>query len=419
MRRRNISRRLEEALDDTPVVLLNGPRQTGKTTLVSEFARSRYFTLDDSATLAAAAADPVSFVRSGSGSLTVIDEVQKAPGLLPAIKVEVDRNRQPGRFLLTGSANVLTLPKVSESLAGRMEVLTLWPFSQGELDGVVDSLVDRLFSEPFLIDDPPVIERGELDDRLIRGGFPEAQSRPVARRRRAWFRSYITTILQRDIRDLAAIEGITQIPRLLSLLAARCGALLNKSEVSRSTGYAYTTLDRYLALLEAIFLFQPLPAFSTNLNKRLTRAPKTFLCDSGLAAQLTGVTGERLAAEPMLRGPLLETFVMMELRKQVTWAEAEVTLFHFRAGKREVDFVLEDTAGKVVGIEVKASASLGARDFSGLKALAADLGSRFISGVILYTGQQTLPFGEKLWALPISALWQDSALVSTGPGLHL
>lgn len=409
MKWRKISGRLAAALADTPVVLLNGARQTGKTTLVrsvvEEFPDARYFTLDDATVLAAATADPTAFVAQGNG-LVVIDEVQKVPELFPAIKLAVDRDRRPGRFLLTGSAHVLRLPRISESLAGRVEILTLWPFSQGEIDEVPERFVDALF-EDELPEVRPETGVPDLVARVLRGGYPEVTQRSAEDRRRAWFASYVTTILQRDIRDLANVAGLTEMPRLLSLLAARAGSLLNKAELSRDADLAYATLDRYLALLELTFLLQPLPAWSGNLGKRLTKAPKVHLCDSGLTAHLLGLTADRIERDRALAGPLVESFVALELRKQASWAQTPVSLHHFRtAAQREVDVILEDSAGRVVGIEVKLAAGLRNRDLLGLRTLAEDLGERFHRGVVLYGGESAVAVGERLHALPVSALWR-------------
>lgn len=421
MKWRNITPKLELALADTPVVLLNGARQTGKTTLaravVGERAGARYYTLDDAATLGAAAGDPAGFLH-GAGGLTVIDEVQKAPALFPAIKVGVDRDRRPGRFLLTGSANVLLVPSLSESLAGRMEILTLWPFSQGEIEEVREGFVDALFGE-----DPPLeagagVPPAELRERVLRGGYPEALRRS-GERRDDWFASYLTAILQRDVRDLANVEGLTEMPRLLSLLAARGGALMNKAEISRAAGLPYTTLDRYLALLQMTYLFQPLPAWSANISKRLVRSPKIHLGDSGLAAHLLGLSAERLEADPKPLGALLEGFVAGELRKQATWARKRVSFFHLRtASRKEVDLVLEDRAGRLVGVEVKASSSVTARDFSGLRAFSELAGDRFLRGVVLYTGHQPISFAPDFYAVPLDALWRTAEPQEGSPELH-
>lgn len=409
MFRRNIIDHLNNALADTPVVLLNGARQTGKTTLAEELSGElggNYFTLDDATVLAAATDDPVGFLRRQDG-MTVIDEVQKAPGLFPAIKRQVDSDRKPGRFLLTGSANVLLLPKMSESLAGRIEIVTLWPFSQGELAGRQEMFIDAVFSA----DMPRMIKVRSVDRNIVKcvltGGYPEAVARNVPERRQAWFGAYITTILQRDVRDLAHIVGLTDMPRLLSLLAARSGGLLNMSEISRSTGLAHTTLRRYLSLLETTFLVQLLPAWSTNRSKRLVKSPKLHLIDSGMAAQLSGVMSREHPGDRQFYGHILETFVVMELRKQMTWNKTRVSLFYFRTSSgQEVDAVLEDIHGRIVGIEVKAAASVGEKDFSGLKALADLAGKRFCRGIVLFDGDAVVPFGDRFTAMPVSALWR-------------
>lgn len=413
MYRRNVADVLEEALADSPVVLLNGARQTGKSTLVRSGMvagfSGRYLTLDDAGVLSAAATDPAGFL-AGLGRPVVLDEVQRAPDLFLAIKAEVDRDRRPGSFLLTGSANVLLLPRLSESLAGRMEVHTLWPLSQGELEGVREGFVDAAFSggaPPAFLDaeDPP-----RLFERVLRGGFPEVVGRESAGRRRAWFDSYVTTILQRDVRDLANIERLTEMPRLLSLLATRAASLLSYSDLSRAAAMPQSTLKRYMALLETVFLVQTLPAWSANLGKRLVKSPKSILCDTGLAAHLQGVDAQRLSAEPVLAGPLLENFVAMELKKQMTWSETRPNLYHFRTqAGREVDLVLEDAAGRLVGVEVKSAATASAGDFRGLRALADATGDRFRRGILLYTGRESVPFGEKMHALPVSSLWRWNA----------
>ena len=409
MYRRFITQSLTDALADSPVVLLNGARQTGKTTLVQSLAAQRsasYFTLDDIGVLSAVRADPQGFLAGLSGPV-VLDEVQHAPGLFPALKAAVDRQRAPGRFLLTGSANVLLLPKLSESLAGRMEVLTLWPLAQAELAGSSANFVDALFADPAPFrQDLPAVEPADLLRRLLGGGYPEPLARSSPERRRAWFNSYLTTILQRDVRDIANIEGLTDLPRLLALLASRTGALLNQADVSRAAGLPYTTLLRYLTLLEATFLVQMLPAWSSNLGQRLVKSPKVTLCDTGLAASLLGLDAARLTQDGSLRGQFLETFVTMEFRKQSGWSRTQPGLFHWRtAGQQEVDLLLEDAGGRLVGIEVKASGTASSSDFKGLRALSEATGDRFVRGVVLYAGSQTIPFGERLHAVPLSALW--------------
>lgn len=409
MLRRNLASKLKAALSDTPVVLVHGARQTGKTTLTrsleGEAPARRYVTLDHFATLAAARSDPAGFVAAQDGPV-VLDEVQRAPSIFMAIKAEVDGNRTPGRFLLTGSANILLVPTLSESLAGRIEILTLWPLSQGEIEGTNERFIDGVFAAKLA-----PITRGEpseasLIDRIIRGGYPEPLSRADESRKAAWYDSYLSTILQRDVRDLANIEGLSDLPRLLALLASRTSGLLNFSDLARSLSLPQTTLKRYFALLEATFLVVTIPAWSSNQGLRLSKAPKLMLADTGLASHLLGTDTQRLQADGNLRGSLLENFVAMEVMKQATWSKARVKVFHFRttAGK-EVDLVLEDAAGRVVGIEVKSSASVGADDFRGLRALKEAAGEKFVRGVVLHDGAETVMFDPTLAAMPISALW--------------
>ena len=411
MYRRNITTAFKAALGDSPVVLLVGARQVGKSTLVQSLAgegrgAAQYLTLDDPTVLAAARGNPSGFV-DGLPVPVIIDEIQRAPELLVPIKLAVDQRREPGSFILTGSANVLTLPTVSESLAGRMEVLTLRPLSQGEISGQQETFIKRLFAGEFkLPKKPPPEESAALFARMMTGGYPEVVARQTQARRQAWFKSYITTILQRDIRDLANIEGLVDLPRLLSLLAARAGGLLNFAEVSRSIGFAQTTLKRYFALLEMTFLIETLPAWSGSRTKQLVKAPKLFLSDTGLLSYLQGLTWERLQLDPTLAGALAENFVVLELRKQATWSETRVELFHFRTNTdQEVDIVIENEAGEIVGVEVKASASVGANDFKGLRALKQTVGKKFRRGIVVYVGKESVPFGDELYAVPIQAVW--------------
>jgi hypothetical protein len=335
----------------------------------------------------------------------VLDEVQRAPGLFRALKAQVDHDRRPGRFLLTGSAQVLLLPQAAEALAGRMEVLTLWPLAQEEILGCRLGIVDRLFAPEWRWPTGGAT-RADVLQRALRGGYPEVLQRPTATRRAAWFNSYLTTILQRDVRDLAQIEGLTALPRLLQLLAARAGGLLNAAELSRGTGLPQTTLKRYLALLEMTFLVQLVPPWSGSLSRRLVRSPKVYLTDSGLLGHLLGLAERSLPTASSLWGQLLESFVVMELQRQSTWSEVQPQLLHFctQAGQ-EVDVVMEDRAGRVVGLEVKASATIGAHDFRGLRALADTVGERFHRGVVVYTGQEVVPFSPQLWAAPVDGLW--------------
>ncbi len=412
MLHRNLAAPLQQALSDTPVVLLNGARQTGKSTLVQSLpdghpaAATRYFTLDDATVLAAISRDPAGFLAGLDGPV-VLDEVQRAPELFLAIKASVDRDRSPGRFLLTGSADILLLPRVSESLVGRMEILTLWPLSQGEIEGVRETFVDSLFADSFQPAGSPALDRSAILDRALTGGYPEILGRRSEDRRRAWFNSYVTTLLQRDVRDLANVEDLTALPRLLSLLAARSTTLLNYSELSRSSGLPATTLKRYFALLEVTFLVRLLPAWSDNLSKRLVKSPKLLMTDTGLLAAMMGLTRDRLEQEPHLAGPLIESFVAMEIRKQSTWSRVQPGLFHYRTqAGQEVDLLLEDARGRVAAVEVKAGATVQERDIRPLLDLAETLGKRFVRGVVLYTGDRAVPFSDKVVALPMASLWR-------------
>lgn len=409
MIRRTIQDAVRRAMSDTPVVLLNGARQTGKTTLAQEMATApgvQYFTLDDAATLALAAGDPSGFIRNLAGPV-VIDEIQKAPDLFPAVKLAVDKDRRPGRFLLTGSANVMTLPRLSESLAGRMEIIPLFPFSAGELLGKREGFVTRLF-DGTVAKSKSHFAKDHLAARLVRGGYPEAVQRKTDDRRAAWFASYISTILQRDVRDLSRVDGLHALPNLLKLLATRASGLLNLADVGRDAGLPHTTLTRYLALLETVFLVHRLPAWSPNLGKRLVKASKLHLVDTGLACHLIGTDARRLNEDRSLLGRILETFVVGEFRKQLSWTDPRTALCHFRtAAGSEVDVLLEKADGSVAGVEVKASATVGAADFVPLQELREQLGKRFRAGVVLYTGDQLVPFGDKLWLVPLPALWSE------------
>lgn len=415
---RHAAARLRKALADRPVVLVHGARQTGKTTLVRALAGAehpaRYVTFDALTALSAARDDPAGFLAGIEGPV-VLDEVQRVPDLFVAIKATVDRMRAPGRFLLTGSANVLLVPRLSESLAGRMEIVPLWPFSQGEIEGVVEGFIDAAFAKP-----PPALGAAAggvaLARRVLRGGFPEAVSIGSADRRSAWFEAYLTTILGRDVRDLANIEGLTELPRLLSLIAARPMALLNYAELGRSAGLAQSTLKRYFALLGAVFLVRTLRPWHANIGKRIVKTPKLLLCDTGLAAHLMGIDDARLGQDRTLLGGLLESFVAMEITKQTDWSAAAPALYHFRTHEGdEVDLVLERRSGALVGIEVKSATTVTSADFKGLRALAHAAGRRFHRGVVLYTGTEVVPFGPRLHAVPIEALWRWGARPTATP----
>jgi predicted AAA+ superfamily ATPase len=411
MQARHLAPRIREAIADRPVAILVGPRQSGKSTLALELVRKgvldRYVTLDDAVTRSAAQSDPIAFIESlPRGS--VIDEVQRAPDVYLAIKSRVDRDRRAGAFLLTGSADVLVLPDLADALVGRSEVLTLHPLSAGEIDGRIEDFPAWAFGSGSPSPVTPAVE-ADVIERIVRGGFPEP-ALAGRRFRERWFGAYVTTVVQREVRELAGIAGLTELPRLVSMLAARTASLLNVAELSRTSGIPQSTLHRYLALIEAAFLTTSLPAWTGDPGRRLARAPKLHMTDTGLAAWITGADAPRLAKDRERLGALLETWVVMEIRKQLGWSAVDARASHYRShDSGEVDLVLEDRTGATVGIEVKAAATIRSEDFRGLRRLAERRGPRWVRGVLLYLGQESVPFGERLAAAPVTALWETPA----------
>jgi len=399
---------LLEALADTPVTMLAGARQTGKSTLAISLAEhghsAEYVTLDDPTELAAARSDPSGFVAR-FGDPVIIDEVQRAPGLFLSIKAAVDQDRRPGRFLLTGSTNALLIPAVAEALAGRMEVLTLWPLSLAELEGRPGArFVEWLLAPEAELPGEVGIDRSDLVARVVAGGFPEAVERATARRTR-WFVSYLTTILERDVRGLADIERLEQLPALLTAIALRARGPLNKSALSQDLGIPNSSLDRYLALLERVFLLRRLPAWHGRLGPRLVKSPKLLLADSGLLCHQLQLDADRLEADPAAFGIALEGYVGMELVKSAALSAAERRVLHYRTAKgAEVDFVVESAAGDIAGVEVKAAQTVSADDFKRFDRLQEALGDRFARGIVLYGGDRVVPFGERRAAWPIGLL---------------
>ncbi|MBB3522467.1 ATP-binding protein [Rhizobium sp. BK456] len=402
---RFVERRADEALSDTPVVLIIGPRRAGKTTLVKKMGTSErtYITLDDQTVLEAARNDPVGFIRGLDQA--IIDEVQRAPDLLLAIKKSVDEDYRPGRFLLTGSANVLTLPKVADSLAGRMETIQMLPLARAEIAGNSPSFLEGLF-DGKLKSQPNAVVGDDLVQLVLLGGFPEALSRENERRRQDWARSYLTSILTRDLRDIADVEKLTELPKFVRLLAEHSGQLVNYSQFGASINVSHKTGQRYVGLLEQVFLITTVQPWFTNALKRMVKTPKLHFVDSGLLATIRGLTFDRVKADRGMFGALLESFVFSEVRKLMTASDLRVAAHHFRdRDGREVDVVLERDDGMIVGIEVKASATVKTGDFSGLKALAEAAGDRFAYGVVLYDSADIVPFGDRLAAAPLSCLW--------------
>ena len=407
---RRIEQRLAEALLDTPVVLLAGPRQAGKTTLVRQLAAKglRYLTLDDELTLLAARADPVGLIRSLDRA--VIDEIQRAPQLLLAIKKSVDEDRRPGRFLLTGSANLMALPLVADSLAGRMETLSLLPLSQTEIEGHSANWIDQAFAGQLLKTDALALGDA-LTDRVLRGGYPEAITRDSAKRRMAWARQYVDALIQRDVRDVAGIDKLDQLPRFLNALAQTAGQMCNYSQLAGHVGLDGKTAARYAGVFETMYLLKRVDVWARNRLSRVVKTPKLQFIDAGLLAMLMNLGIEEVRRDRSRFGQVLETFVFGELLKHTTSAEGDYQLLYYRdADKVEVDIVIENAAGQLVGVEVKASATVKASDLRGLRKLASLAGDQFKMGVLLYDGAETLPLGDGVWAAPLSSLW------GTAPG---
>lgn len=403
---RLLETRIIEAIADTPVVLVAGPRQAGKTTLVRQLAVQRglrYLTLDDEVTLLAAREDPAGLIRSLDSA--IIDEIQRAPQLLLAIKKSVDEDRRPGRFLLTGSANLMALPTVADSLAGRMETLTLLPLSQSEIHRATANWLDDAFTGKLLRSPAPLIGDA-LTEAVLCGGYPEAISRGTARRRAAWGKQYIDAIIQRDIRDVASIDKLDQLPRFLRALAHISGHLCNYTQLGGQVGLDSKTASRYIGVFEQMYLLKRIEVWAKNRLSRVVKTPKMQFIDSGLLATLAASSPDAIKQDRSRFGAILETFVFAELLKHTTTTDGEYQLYYYRDHDQyEVDFVVENTEGDVVGVEVKASATVKESDLRGLKRLSTLAGKHFKLGVILYDGKETLPIGDNLWAAPISSLW--------------
>jgi len=403
---RTIQPRIAQALQDTPVVLIAGPRQAGKTTLVRQFAEQqglRYLTLDDELTLLSAREDPVGMIRSLDRA--VIDEIQRAPQLLLAIKKSVDEDRRPGRFLLTGSANLMALPTVADSLAGRMETLLLLPLSQSEIESRAANWIDNVFAGRILKADRPALGE-DLVARVLRGGYPEAIARDSAKRRAVWARQYLDALIQRDVRDVSGIEMLDQLPRFLRALAQTAGQMCNYTQLGAQVGLDGKTASRYISVFEQMYLLKRIDVWARNRLNRVIKTPKLQFIDAGLLATLLGLTAEEVQQDRTRFGSVLEAFVFGELLKHVSTADGDYHLMYYRdPDKFEVDIVLENAAGNLVGVEVKAAATVKEGDLRGLKKLAGLAGKQFKLGLLLYDGSETLPLGDNIWAAPLSTLW--------------
>ena len=436
---RSIERRLVEALEDSPVVLIHGPRQCGKTTLAQatcapdhltwrgetltwlgepltwgytrESRDYSYFTFDDPVTRDGAEADPMGFVAALPDRV-ILDEVQRVPELFEAIKISVDRQRSPGRFLLTGSANVFLVPKLSDSLAGRMQIVSLHPLTQYELTGHADpsrsdaDFISALFGDGFPMFQCEVLGV-QLIEKIVAGGYPAALERPTARRSANWYRDYVEALVQRDVRDLSRVRSLDVLPRLLRAAAAQTARPFNLSSLASPFELSRPSIGDYVTLLETLFLVERLPAWHSNRLKRLVKSPKLHLTDTGLAAALLGADAKALAADRTLLGHLLETFAFRELRRQASWHDNPTGFFHFRDKDGvEIDIVMEQASGAVAGVEIKAAATVNRADFRGLRKLEEAVGNRFVRGIVLYDGEACVPFGDRFSAVPISRLWK-------------
>lgn len=413
MYKRYIAENIIESLIDSPVVLVNGARQVGKSTLCKSLLseglfNAEYITFDDQSILESAKADPIGFFKDLPDNL-VLDEIQRAPELFLSLKKLIDDDRSRRKIILSGSANILVLPKLGDSLAGRMEIYDLWPLSQDEIRGKKSNFLDILLSDNKKFNSEPV-DWKELAKVLAIGGYPESNVRTNPASRVRWFESYMRSILQKDIRELKQISGLTEIPKILQMIALRVGSTLNMASISKGVGVNSTTLKRYLSLLKHIFLIKSVPAWTINAEGRLVKSPKLYLNDTGLLSFLMGELNDNdLYLQRSSAGAVFENFVVMELFKQATWFSKRLNFFHFSMHQgAEVDIVIEQGPKRVYGIEVKTSASISASSFKGLKKLKELAKDRFKKGIILYTGDKVVSFAEDLKAVPISLLYNIS-----------
>ena len=405
---RSIRPLIVEGIDDSRIVFVGGARQVGKTTLVSDIAAQERpmatFTLDDRATREAALADPTGFVADLPGP-SFIDEIHRAPDLLLALKRAVDADTTPGRFVITGSANVLASRRIHDALPGRIDRVDMWPLAQSEIRGGTLNVVDELFAghAPKVTGAPA--GRAAFADIVAEGGYPEARVRPPGRRRDRWFANYVAGTLSRDLAEIADVRRIDDAERLLRLLAAQSANLLSYRKVGARLDMHHDTVKAYVALLEQMFLVKRLPAWRPGIGAREAATPKLYVCDSGLLAHLLGADAQRIAEDDQVTGKLCETFVVGELLRHATWSQQQPRLYHYQRDREDVDVVLENNRGDIVGVEVTAAATLRASDWKWLKKLADVRGDSFRAGIVVYAGEQTIPLGSRLWAVPYRGLW--------------
>ena len=406
---RRTRRLVVEALADTRVVFVAGARQVGKSTLVREIAAgehpARVVSFDDDGPREAARLDPAGFLEGFPGPV-VIDEAQRVPGLLLAIKDRVDRDTRPGRFLLTGSANVFASRRVHEALTGRMETIVLWPLGQAETRGSDTNIVDLLFAGLAPDVEGAPVGRAAFASIIAAGGYPEARRRPGGRRRDRWFANYIQDTLDTDLRDISDALKLVELPRLLRLIAAQAANELVYRNLARKLDLTHETVKSYVELLEIVFLARRLPAWRPGIGTREVRAPKGYIVDSGLLAHLLGADERRIGEDDQITGKVLENFVAMELLRLADWADTDTRLYHYRQGRAKIDLILESRAGDIAAIEVKATATLRPRDYAAIAKLRDARGTHFKAGIVVYAGQQTVPLGDRMWAVPVSGLWE-------------
>jgi uncharacterized protein len=414
-----VDRRLRDVIHsrmhDEPVVVLQGPRTVGKSTLLQALARSRdreIIDLDDLATRDAARADPTLFVQGEPPVL--IDEFQHVPELLDAIKAELNRDGAPGRFVLTGSTRYATLPGAAQALTGRAHRIDVLPLSQGEIAGIREDFAEALLSDPGSLvgSRPPATTRTEYVSRVVTGGFPPVLRRARPADRTRWFDDYVNLVIERDVMELTRIRQRRQLPLLLRQLASQTGQVLNIAKAATAIGMDKSTAENYTKLLEAVFLVHQLPAWGTTLGPQIGAAPKVHIVDSGLAARLLRLTDSKLglaSAQALTElGHLLETFVVGEVCKQLGWLDSPVQQGHWRthAGE-EVDLVIEREDGMVAALEVKAGTRPAGGGLRGLLALRRKLGSQFLGGVVLYTGAHAYTHDSGVHVIPINRLWHS------------
>jgi len=408
---RNLKTKITKGLRFSPIVLLVGPRQCGKTTLSKQLGNEQemeFISFDEVSMLALAQFDPSGFVQ-GLKKPIILDEVQRIPSLFLPIKQDVDSHGLKGQYLLTGSANPLVVPSLGDALTGRMAIYHLWPLSQGELCNKREDFIQTIFSKDFTYSMVPThCDKEEILNRAMKGGFPRIQQAADEEERRTLCDSYLSSMLQKDIQDLARIEGLAHLPSLLYTLASRTGSTINLADIGRTVSTPTTTLRRYMHLLHSLFLLYTLPPWSKNFSKRLVKAPKIYLSDTAFLLNILHFNRQQLLDNPTILGGVIENFSLMELVKQSSWSEVSIKFYHFKANNAaEVDIVLEDLSGNIVGLEVKAKNTVSPNDFRGLELLKEAAGRKFLRGVVLYTGERILPAKSDMYAIPITKLWDD------------